>query len=124
MRVDDAGIREICTTTGQTTSIVVKLLATSAAAVAPACNAATAGTPTNPLTNGLAAWGTAIHPLPATVGSPLGTFGITETRFVPALLSAAELTRITALCGFIQIAGSGFGVCRSCRLGGLGASKE
>ncbi len=111
-------------TPGRPTSIVVKLLATSAAGVAPACNAATAGTPANPLQNGLAAWGTTIHPLPVTVGSPVGTFGITETRFVPAMLSAAELTRITTLCGFIQITGSGFGICKSCRLGGLGGMKQ
>ncbi len=111
-------------TPGRPTSIVVKLLATSGTGATPACNAATAGTPANPLTNGLAAWGTTIHPLPITPGSPAGTFGITETRFVSSTLSTAELTRITALCNFIQVTGSGFGVCKSCRLGGLGASKE
>ncbi len=111
-------------TPGRPTSIVVKLLATTGTGATTACDASTAGTPANPLTNGLAAWGTTIHPLPVTVGSPVGTFGITETRFVPALLSAAELTRITTLCGFIQITGSGFGICKSCRLGGLGGVKQ
>lgn len=103
-------------------SLVVKLIATSAAAVAPSCNASTAGTPGNPLANGLLAWGTTIHPLSATPGSPPGTLGITETRFVSARLSTAELTRITTLCSFIKISGSGFGICRSCRLGGQGGS--
>jgi hypothetical protein len=46
---------------------------------------------------------------------------MTETAFTPSTLSATELTRITSLCGFIQSNGSGFGICRSCRLGGLGA---
>ena len=49
---------------------------------------------------------------------------MTETRFLSASLSAAELTRITALCGFNRINGSGFGICRSCRLGGLGAANQ
>ncbi len=111
-------------TPGRPTSIVVKLLATTGTGATTVCNAATAGTPANPLTNGLAAWGTTIHPLPVTAGSPAGTFGITETRFVSARLSAAELTRITTLCGFIQITGSGFGICKSCRLGGLGGEKQ
>ena len=48
----------------------------------------------------------------------------TETPFIPATLSSAELFRMTALCGFIQANGSGYGVCRSCRNGGLGASKK
>jgi hypothetical protein len=49
------------------------------------------------------------------------TYGVTETAFTPATLSAAELTRITSLCGFIQSNGSGFGICAGCALGGLGA---
>ena len=55
-----------------------------------------------------------------TPGTPSTTYGETETRFTNATLSAAELARITALCGFIQTDCSGFGICRSCRLGGLG----
>jgi hypothetical protein len=94
------------------TSIVVKILATTAAA---GCNAATPGAPQN----GLVAWGTTIHAA-ATLPGGLAT---TERAFVPATLSAGELTRLTALCGFIQANGSGFGICRSCRLGGLGATK-
>jgi hypothetical protein len=37
---------------------------------------------------------------------------------------SAELTRITTLCGFIQTNGSGFGICRSCRFGGLAATEQ
>jgi len=91
-------------------SIVVKLVSTAGGA----CNAATPGA----LATGLAAWGTTIH-----AGSG-GSWATTETAFTPATLSAAEYTRITSLCGFIQSNGSGYGICNSCRSGGLGASKK
>ena len=64
-------------TPGRPTSIVVKLLATSGdpSAVGTPCNASTAGSPTNPLSRGLAAWGTTIHALPVTPLTPATTFG-------------------------------------------------
>ena len=102
-------------TPGVPTSIVIKLLASSQ----PTCNASTVTVASLVLGGGLTAFGTTIHATP-----PAGTLGLTETRFARATLSAAELTRITTLCGFIQITGSGFGICRSCRLGGLGAGKQ
>jgi hypothetical protein len=95
------------------TSIAVKLVATDNTV---ACNAATAPAATS-LGLGLRAWGTTLHSLPT---SPV-TVGLTEREFSPAGLSAAELARITSLCGFIQANGSGFGICKSCRQGGLGA---
>lgn len=91
------------------TSIVVKLLATTGAA----CNAAAPGA----LAGGLRAWGTTLHAAPTT---PV-TYAVTETAFSQAGLSAGELARISSFCGFIQANGSGFGICKSCRLGGLGA---
>ena len=102
------------------TSIVIKLLASSGT-TASSCNASTV---TNTVA-GLAAWGTKIHALPVTPGSPATTFGITETPFAQAgPPSPAEMTRLTALCGFIQTNGSGFGICKSCQLGGLGAVRQ
>lgn len=92
-------------------SIVVKMLATAGTA----CNAA--NVPVANLASGMVAWGTTIHALP---GTPT-TYGVTETQFAQPGLSQAELTRLTSFCGFIQANGSGFGVCRSCRLGGQGA---
>ncbi|MDQ2901203.1 MAG: hypothetical protein M3Y07_15605, partial [Acidobacteriota bacterium] len=83
---------------------VTKLVATTSAGV---------------LAPGLAAWGSTLHTAPTP-----GLFGITETPFTRATLSQAELTRLTTLCGFIQTNGSGFGTCKSCRLGGLGASNS
>jgi hypothetical protein len=62
------------------------------------------------------AWGTTLHAAPT---SPV-TYQVTETAFSQAGLSAAELTRVTSFCGFIQANGSGFGICKSCRLGGWG----
>jgi hypothetical protein len=91
------------------TSIVVKLIATFSS-----CNAAA---PEVVLAPGLRAWGTALHAVPT---SPV-TYQVTETAFSQAILSIAEFTRITSFCGFIQANGSGFGICKSCRLGGLGA---
>src|SRR5262249_23704260 len=92
-------------------SIVVKLVSFTGA-----CNASAPGA----LATGLLAWGTSIHALSTTPGG----FALTEGRFAPATLSAAELARITSLCGFIQSNGSGFGICASCRLGGLGGSRQ
>jgi hypothetical protein len=100
-------------------SIVVKLVATTGGA----CNASVQGT----RATGLLAWGTTLHALPVPVvqtDSAVQPFTVTETPFDPATLGAAEYTRITALCGFIQSNGSGFGICRSCRLGGQGAAKQ
>jgi hypothetical protein len=108
-------------TPGVPTSIVIKLVASAGT---PACNASTPGTGANVLVPGLAAWGTTIHALPVTPGSPATTYGVTETAFTNATLSAAELVRITTLCGFIQTNGSGFGICRSCRFGGLAATEQ
>ena len=111
-------------TPGTPTSIVVKLIATAGGSTVTSCNASTAGVGANALANGLAAWGTSLHALPVTPGTPATTYGTTETPFTPATLSTAELTRITSLCGFNQVNGSGFGICKACRLGGLGAGRQ
>ncbi len=105
-------------TPGVPTSIVIKLLASPGA---PTCNPSAPG---GIAQAGMAAWGTTIHALPVTPGSPATTYGETETPFTNSTLSAAELTRITTLCGFIQTNGSGFGICRSCRFGGLAAVEQ
>lgn len=91
-------------------SIVVKLLASEAGG---SCDAAASPT----LTSGLAAWGTTIH-------AALGRTVPTERTFSEVGLSTAELNRLTSFCAFIQSNGSGLGICRSCRLGGLGATKN
>jgi hypothetical protein len=100
------------------TAIVIKLLAT--VPVGGSCTNSAAGVTTATLAPGMAAWGTTLHALPT---SPV-SFGVTETEFKPSTLSASELSKLGGLCGFIFANGSGFGVCRSCRLGGLGAVEQ
>ena len=104
------------------TSIVVKLVASVPLNNSCSGSAANWG----PLTPGMLAWGTTVH-----AGAAAGSAAvITETPFLPASLSFAgtgpdigEATRLQSLCTFIQANGSGFGICSSCRLGGLGAGR-
>src|SRR5581483_6568312 len=107
-------------------SVVVKLLST-----APLVNYNTGAQSCNPgrpegavitgyltlnlFNNSLHAWGTTLHALST---SP-GTYHTTETPFSRGELGAEEFTNITRYCAFIQASGSGFGICKSCRTGGL-----
>jgi hypothetical protein len=86
---------------------------------AGSCNNSAATVTSATLAPGIAAWGTTIHATPAA-----GTFAVTETAFAPDSISIGELDLLGSLCGFIVANGSGFGVCRSCRLGGLGATSQ
>jgi ligand-binding sensor protein len=49
---------------------------------------------------------------------------VTENVFQDAVLSLTEDFKLTSYCNFIQADGSGFGICKSCAVGGLGASKK
>ena len=101
-------------------SIVVKLVNTGAAAnfAGNSCtnSAALAGTPAFPLAGGVLAFGTTLH-----AGAAVGAFNLTETPFIRATLSQAELDSIKNRCTNIIGNGSTFGICRSCRTGGLNA---
>ena len=103
-------------------SIVVKLVNTlaGAAATGTSCtnSAALAGGAGFPIFSGMLAWGTTVH-----AGAVAGSFATTETAFSPATLSAGELASITNRCTNIIGNGSTFGICRSCRAGGLGATR-
>jgi hypothetical protein len=101
------------------TSIVIKLVAT--VPVGGSCVNSAAALATETLAPGMVAWGTTLH---ANSSAAAGTYDTTETAFTPATLSAGEVARLNYLCGFIVGAGSGFGVCNSCRLGGLGAAAQ
>jgi hypothetical protein len=93
-------------------SIVIKLLATKPAGTnMTQCDASLRKNAT--LASGLRAWGTTLHALPTA-----GDYAVTETEFSPATLSQSELSQLQSFCGFIQDDGSGYGICRSCRLGG------
>jgi hypothetical protein len=116
------------------TAVVIKLLAT--APVGGSCNNSAAAVTTATLVPGMLAWGTTLHAAPApvttgTVAAAVINYSVSETPFSPATLSTAgtganigELSRLGQLCNFIIANGSGFGVCRSCRLGGLAAVKQ
>ena len=93
-------------------SLVIKLVATGAGADFTGINctnsAALAGTTNFPLAPGMVALGTTIHPP-----------NVTETPFLRGTLSLQELASITNRCTNIVGNGSSFGICRSCRAGGL-----
>jgi hypothetical protein len=101
-------------TPGVPGSIVIKLVAS--APIAGACNASSSAAV---LESGLRAWATSLHQ-----NTSNGGFEITENVFQPSPLSASELAKLTTYCGFIQANGSGFGICKSCRLGGLGGAQQ
>ena len=101
-------------TPGVPTSIVVKLMARTL--VGGSCNAAST---LDNFAPGLRAWATTLHAQPT---SPV-SYTVTETEFSKAILSGTEFQKLTSYCGFIQAIGSGYGICRSCRSGGLGATK-
>ena len=104
-------------------ALVIKVLATEGGARCTASKAASVLV--TELRAGLLAWGTTIHALPVTAGTPATTYGVTETAFsTPSVLSPAELLRMTSLCSFIRANGSGYGICKSCKVGGLGASSK
>src|SRR3984885_2687788 len=104
------------------TAVVIKLIASTGACNAAIIPVGVAESDVAAFPSGMAAWGTTIHALPVTAGSPATTYGATETAFTPFTLSAAEFVRMTSLCGFIQTDGSGFGICGGCSTGGLGAT--
>ncbi len=103
-------------TPGTPTSIVIKLVATLP--VGGVCNAGNGGLAFTAFAGGLRAWATTLHL------DPTGAYQLTENAFLPAVLSATENGKLTSYCNFIQSDGSGFGICKSCAVGGLGATKK
>ena len=102
-------------------SVVIKILSTSASSdfAGTSCtnSAALAGTVQGfKFAGGIRAWGTTAHAGPA-----VGSFATTETPFLIASLKLAEFLSITNRCTNIIGNGSSFGLCRSCRSGGLAA---
>jgi len=114
-------------TRGTPTSIVIKLVATNRQAGTTAgtfncTNSAAAIDPAGAnLAIGMVAWGTTLH---ANTANGAGSYAVTETAFTPATLSTSEISRLNQTCAFVLAQGSGFGVCNSCRLGGLGGVRQ
>jgi hypothetical protein len=88
------------TLTGEfTPSGVIKII--SAAPVGGVCDPTSGVTPKA----NLRAWGTHVQ-------NKVGTaFPITETEFSDSTLGATELANLQAQCSFVNILGSGFGIC-------------
>jgi hypothetical protein len=104
---------------GTPDSLTVKLLASTPIA-GGRCDPSSP-TPAN-LVRGMRAWVTSPHL--NTSGTPAVGYQLSETEFSKAELSATELAKLAGFCAFIQANGSGFGICRSCRLGALGAEQK
>jgi hypothetical protein len=95
---------------------VIKLVA-SLPGTGSTCNASSPTTAN--LEAEMRAWTTSLHRNTAS-----GKFEITENVFQGSVLSITELAKLNSYCGFIQANGSGFGICKSCRLGGLGGAQQ
>jgi uncharacterized repeat protein (TIGR01451 family) len=110
-------------------SITVKLLFTVPTPIGSStCNASSPSAAT--LVRGGLAWGITAHQVGTTIIPPTppaaaGPFGLTETPFSPSDLSLSELNKLVTFCRFIQLNGSGFGICNSCRQSlALGAEQK
>jgi len=101
------------------TSVVIKLLATipGIGGTPTTCDAAATAVSG---AQGMRAWGSTLHALPT---APV-TYGVTESAFLPGELSVPEIIHLISFCGFIESNGSGFGICKSCRAGGLAGAKQ
>jgi hypothetical protein len=108
------------------TSVVIKLVAT----FPPGPGIATTGNPCGTsastvsalnLAPGMVAWGTSLH---SNTSSTTTTYALTETPFTVAEPSIPELARLASVCSIAQLQGSGYGICNSCELAGLGASSS
>ena len=104
------------------TSVVIKLVASlsggTPAGSGTSCTNSAASVTTALLVPGMLAWVTTNHLAPA------GDYEVTETPFSSATLSAGELASLGGRCAAILGNGSGFGICRSCQAGALGAARR
>ncbi len=96
-------------------SVVVELVSTLAGSGGNATTCTNSAAIPGTLASGLSAWSTTLNTVP-----PPQTFTVNDLAFSPVTLSAAEEASLNNRCA--QIIGNfgGLGVCRSCRVGGLG----
>lgn len=101
------------------TSIVVKTVTTLANQNGSGTNCSNSAAAISPaaIVGGALAWRTTLHEAPSS------GYDTTEVPFSPATLSMGELQSLGGRCAAIIGNGSGYGICRSCRSGGLGADR-
>jgi uncharacterized repeat protein (TIGR01451 family) len=101
-------------TRGTQTSVTVKLLAT--VPVGGTCTNSAAAVGTATLANGMVGWSTTLH---ANTSAGANAYSLGEKGLTSDNLTSSELARLGTICGFVANQGSNFGVCNSCRVGGL-----
>ena len=102
-------------------SLVIGLVATQGGGTLNTCDPTLGGAPGAAiLAEGLRAWSTTLHALP---GTPT-RYGLTENDFQVSRFGLPQFEHLTTFCGFINANGSGFGICKTCRAGGLGGAKQ
>ena len=120
------------------TSVVIKLLASRPTRCyrrsvdglqsAILATAGAAGAIIESIVFGMLAWGTTLNQVPPLeLTTP---FQRSFPQWEPGCprrwssTAGSEVAGLTALCNFIQANGTGFGICKSCRLGALGGAKQ
>jgi hypothetical protein len=110
------------------TSLAIKLTATRPLGGTPTCNNSSfagtggpGGTTVPTYVAGLVAWGTSLS---ANTSVTPASYSMLGGRFLPEQLSVGEQTRLTNLCMYINANNSGYGICNTCRQGGLAATKK
>ena len=103
------------------TSLVIGMVATQGAGALTSCDPTLGGAPgAATLAPGLRAWSTTLHALP---GTPV-QYGVTENDFQESRFGLPQFQHLTTFCGFVNANGSGFGICKTCRTGGLEGAKK
>ena len=101
------------------TAAVVKILFTAKTA-GDACDAGGLPVPVaTTLARGGAAWAWTPHQ-----NTSNNRYELTETEFARSDLSISEYQKLAAVCRFIQTYASGFGLCKGCQTGAMGAAKQ
>ena len=106
------------------TSVVIKLVATVPSDYATnvpgsKCNPGSSAAAFTTAATGMLAWGTTLEP-----ASTPGTYAPVAVAYHNGTLSTTEASGLRSLCNFIQANGTGYGICKSCRLGALGGAKQ
>ena len=87
------------------------------------CSSSAALLTVSAVVGGYTAFGTTLHAMPGGV-----SYFVTETPFIPAAFGTSgtnsQLTSLSGRCASILGNGGGFGICRSCQAGALGAAKQ